>query len=62
MIVGTNFINPKFILKTRGIGVIFIAVTVPFIRRRTGRSTVTQPNVIVVAILDILFWWTKWWL
>ena len=54
------FTNPECLLKTWWRGATFKEVPVPFIKRKAGRSTGTRPKAIVAAILDILFWWTKW--
>jgi glycosyltransferase involved in cell wall biosynthesis len=54
------FTNPECLLKTWWRGATFKEVPVPFIKRQAGRSAGTRPKAIVAAILDILFWWTKW--
>lgn len=54
------FTNPECLLKTWWRGATFKEVPVPFVKRKAGRSTGTRPKAIVAAILDILFWWTKW--
>jgi glycosyltransferase involved in cell wall biosynthesis len=54
------FTNPECLLKTWWRGATFKEVLVPFIKRKAGRGTGTRPKAIVAAILDILFWWTKW--
>lgn len=54
------FTNPECLLKTWWRGATFKEVPVPFVKRRQGRGKGTRPRAILIAIRDILYWWTRW--
>jgi glycosyltransferase involved in cell wall biosynthesis len=54
------FTNPECLLKAWWRGATFKEVHVPFLRRQRGQGKGTRPRAILVAIRDILYWWTRW--
>jgi hypothetical protein len=56
----SSFTNAECLLKTWWRGATFQEVFVPFVKRERGTGTGTRPKAVLVAIRDILRWWTRW--
>jgi hypothetical protein len=56
----SSFTNAECLLKTWWRGATFQEVHVPFVKRQTGQGKGTRPRAIVAAIVDIIYWWTRW--
>ncbi len=56
----SSFVNPEMLLKTHALGVRFLEVPIPFIRRKTGEAKGTKLKAIANSVRDLLTNWYRW--